>query len=298
MEFVRTKTLSIAVEATGPENGWPVMLLHGFPYDAHSYDQVAALLVAQGARVIVPYLRGFGATKFLSADTMRSGQQAAVAMDAAELIETLGLKHPILSGFDWGGRSAHIIAALWPSTIGGLVSTGGYSIQDIAHRNEPDHPLAESRDWYQYYFHGERGAAGLTKYRRELAAQLWAEWAPGRPLEGFDLTAPSFDNPDFVDIVIHSYRHRFGLVAGDPAYDAVEAQLAQLPTIDVPTIMLDLTEDPILPPLPLASHREYFTNLVDYRLVAAGHDVPRHKPAAVADAILALHERFGTLHSA
>lgn len=290
MQFVRTKTLSIAVETTGDEDGWPVVLLHGFPYDTRSYDQVAPLLAAEGARVVVPYLRGFGPTTFLSESTMRSGQQAAIGMDAAELITALGLTQPILVGYDWGGRAACVAAAAWPAGVGGLVAIGGYSIQDIAAAGTPDLPVEESKDWYQYYFHSDRGRAGLAQYRRELTAQLWQEWAPGRPFEGFDETAPSFDNPDFVDVVIHSYRHRFGLVAGDPVYNSIEAHLALLPPITVPTIVLDPTEDPMIAPLSADAHREHFPNLVAYNLVAAGHDLPRHRPAAVADAVLALHQ--------
>ena len=290
MDSITAGSLAIAFEAAGPDDGWPVVLLHGFPYDPGSYEAVMPLLAAEGARVIVPYLRGFGPTRFLSAETPRSGQQAAVGFDVLRLTEALQLEAPILVGYDWGGRAACVAAALWPERFGGLVAIGGYSIQDIAGSVEPASPRDESLDWYQYYFHSERGRRGLAANRRELTAQLWREWAPGRDWveADFERAAASFDNPDFVDVVIHSYRHRFGLVDGDPAFDHLERALATLPPVTIPTVVLDQGEDPMNTPAPADEHREHLPALVAHRVVAAGHDLPRHAPAAVAEAVLAL----------
>jgi len=290
MDSITAGALSIGFEAAGPVDGWPVVLLHGFPYDPSSYDAVMPLLAASGARVIAPYLRGFGPTRFLSASTPRSGQQAAVGYDVLRLTDELKLDAPILVGFDWGGRAACVAAALWSQRFGGLVAIGGYSIQDIAGSVEPSSPHDESLDWYQYYFHSERGRRGLEANRRDLTAQLWREWAPGRSWvdADFDRAAASFDNPDFVDVVIHSYRHRFGLVEGDPAFDHLERELATLPPVTVATVVLDQAEDPMNVPLSADEHREHFENLVDHRLIRAGHDLPRHAPEAVAEAVLAL----------
>jgi len=290
MDSITAGSLAIAFETAGPDDGWPVVLLHGFPYDPGSYEAVMPLLAAEGARVIVPYLRGFGPTRFLSAGTPRSGQQAAVGFDVLRLTEALQLEAPILVGYDWGGRAACVAAALWPERFGGLVAIGGYSIQDIAGSVEPASPRDESLDWYQYYFHSERGRRGLAANRRELTAQLWREWAPGRDWveADFERAAASFDNPDFVDVVIHSYRHRFGLVDGDPAFDHLERALATLPPVTIPTVVLDQGEDPMNTPAPADEHREHLPALVAHRVVAAGHDLPRHAPAAVAEAVLAL----------
>jgi pimeloyl-ACP methyl ester carboxylesterase len=284
---VRSGPLDVGVETVGPGDGWPVVLLHGFPYDPHSYEKVARELAAAGARVLVPYLRGFGTTRFSSATTPRSGQQAAIGRDVLDLVQALGLEAPILVGFDWGGRAACVAAALRPDLIGGVVALGGYSVQDILGFAVPTPPLDESRNWYQYYFHSERGRAGLTRYRRELAAQLWREWSPARPVDAadFDRAAPSFDNPDFVDVVLHSYRHRYGLVAGAAEYEEDERVLAGLPAVDVPTIVLDPTEDPILAPRTRQEHAARFSRLLDHRLIASGHHQPFDAPAEVALAV-------------
>ncbi len=288
---VRSGPLDVGIETAGPQDGWPVLLLHGFPYDPHAFEAVAAELAAAEARVLAPYLRGFGATRFASESTARSGQQAAIGRDVLNLVGTLGLKAPILVGYDWGGRAACVAAALRPDLIGGIVALGGWSIQDIAASAEPSPPLEESRDWYQYYFHSERGRAGLTRYRRELAAQLWREWSPSRPIADadFERTAPSFDNPDFVDVVIHSYRHRFGLVPGAEEYEGDEHFLAGLPIVDVPAIVLDPTEDPALNPRPREQHAARFPRLLDYRQIASGHNQPFDAPAEVALAVRDLH---------
>lgn len=295
MDSITAGALSIGFETAGPSDGWPVILLHGFPYDPSSYDHVTPLLASSGARVIAPYLRGFGPTRFTSPTTPRSGQQAAVGYDVLQLANALELHSPILVGYDWGGRAACIAAALWPERFGGLVAIGGYSIQDIAASVEPSSAHDESLDWYQYYFHGERGRRGLEANRRELAAQLWREWAPGRDWrdDEFDRAAASFGNPDFVDVVIHSYRHRFGLVDGDPSFDHLERELATLPPVIIPTVVLDQGEDPMNVPLSADEHREHFPTLAAHRVVAAGHDLPRHAPEAVAEAVLELHVRGG-----
>ncbi|MER7564259.1 alpha/beta fold hydrolase [Streptomyces sp. NPDC048523] len=284
---VRSGPLDVGIETAGPEDGWPVLLLHGFPYDPHSFEPVATELAGSGIRILAPYLRGFGATRFAFESTPRSGQQAAVGRDVLNLVETLELEAPILVGYDWGGRAACVAAALRPDLIGGVVALGGYSIQDIAASSQPTAPLDESRDWYQYYFHGERGRAGLARYRRELAHQLWREWSPRRAIADadFERAAPSFDNPDFVEVVIHSYRHRFGLAPGDPQYEDDERFLARLPTVDVPSIVLDPTEDPALHPRPREQHLARFPHLLDYRRIDSGHNQPFDAPAEVASAV-------------
>ncbi len=222
--IVPTPTLAVACEERGPEDGEPVVLLHGFPYDPRCFDQVAPRLAAEGYRVIAPYLRGYGATRFRDPGTMRSGQQAALARDLLDLLDALALPRAALMGFDWGGRAACIVAALWPERVRCLVTGAGYNVQDIARTRLPLPPEEEHRLWYQYYLHSERGRAGLAADRRAFCRYLWRLWSPtwteGPAL--FDATAPSFDNPDFVDVVVHSYRHRFGLVPGDPALDVIE----------------------------------------------------------------------------
>ena len=209
---VRTATLDVAYEESGDPNGAPVMLLHGWPYDPRCYDDVVPPLVAAGCRVIVPYLRGFGATRFLSADTLRSGQQAALGNDLRELLDALGIARATLAGYDWGGRAACIAAALWPERVRGLVTGNGYNIQNIAASVKPVAPEQEHRFWYQYYFHTERGRAGLEQNRRALCRYIWQIWSPDWTFDdaAYERSAVSFDNPDFVAVTIQSYRHRFG----------------------------------------------------------------------------------------
>src|SRR5436309_14102256 len=228
LNCVRTPALEIAYEANGPVDGTPVILLHGFPYDPRSYDEVVPQLAAAGCRTLVPYLRGYGPTKFLSADTPRSGQQAALGNDLKEFMDALGLENAALAGYDWGGRAACIVAALWPERARCLVSQSGYNIQDIGAAAEPLPPEQEYRYWYQYYFNTERGRAGLAKNRRALARLLWRLWSPNWQFDEatFERTAQSFDNPDFVDVSVHSYRVRYGYAAGDPAVEDIERRLA------------------------------------------------------------------------
>src|ERR1700712_1248052 len=226
---VRAGVLDVELVRSGDPDGWPVILLHGFPYDVHSFDRVVELLAAEGADVVVPYLRGYGGTRFVDPATMRAGQQAAMGHDLLELIEALGLERPIVAGYDWGGRGACIVAALWPERVSGLVTGNGYMLQDIAGSTTPSPPELERMHWYQYFFHTERGRAGLEQYRAELTRLLWEEWSPTWDFtdEEFEETRPAFDNPDFVDVCVHSYRHRFGLADGDPAYAETEGRIAE-----------------------------------------------------------------------
>ncbi len=291
-EVVRAGVLDVAFDRHGPAGGWPVVLLHGFPQDVRCYDGVAATLAAAGADVVVPYLRGYGATRFASADTIRSGQQAALAHDLRELIDALSLPAPIVAGFDWGGRAACLVSALWPDRVSGLVTVTGYHVQDIPASATPLPPESERRLWYQYYLHGERGRSGLAAFREDYARLLWREWSPTWPFSDaeFAATAPSFGNPDFVDVVVHSYRHRYGLVDGDPAYEQAERAIAAQPRIDVPTVVLDPTDDPLNATPPRAEHERHFTRLVEVSPVTAGHNVPQERPADFAAAVLRLHE--------
>ena len=284
--------LSIAFEESGDPGGWPVVLLHGFPYDVRAYDAVAPVLAAAGARVVVPYLRGFGPTRFLSDDTPRSGEQAALGQDLLALLDALGIGTAVLAGYDWGGRAACIVAALWPERARGLVSQNGYNIQDIARSGEPAAPEDELRLWYQYYFHSERGRRGLAQNRRELCRLLWRLWSPQWPFDdpAFDQTAPSFDNPDFVDVVIHSYRHRFGLVPGDPALAETGRRLAAQPAITVPAITLDGDVDGVMARGGTAKHARHFVGPCEYRVVpGGGHNLPQEAPQAFAAAVLGVH---------
>jgi pimeloyl-ACP methyl ester carboxylesterase len=291
LKRIRTKTLEIAYEESGPEAGTPVLLMHGFPYDPRAYDGVVPLLVAAGCRTIVPYLRGYGPTRFLSVDTPRSGQQAAMGRDLVDLMDALGLPPAALVGFDWGGRGACVAAALWPERVRCLVTANGYNIQNIAASVEPRLPQQEHRAWYQYYFHTERGRAGLTKYRHELGKLLWQLWSPNWKFDDatYERTAKSFDNPDFVDIVIHSYRHRYGYAPGDPDLEAIEQRLAATPKISAPTIALYGGGDGVSgTPNPQAQAR-FFSGPITHRVIPMiGHDTPQEAPAAVAAAVLEL----------
>jgi pimeloyl-ACP methyl ester carboxylesterase len=291
LKRVRTGTLEIAYEESGPEAGFPVLLMHGFPYDPRCYDEVVPSLVADGYRAIVPYLRGYGATRFLAAETVRSGQQAALGHDILELMEALNLPRAALAGFDWGGRAACVAAALWPERVRGLVSANGYGILDIAASTMAAAPQQEHRLWYQYYFHTERGRAGLQANRRELCKLLWQQFSPNWKFDDatYARTADSFDNPDFVDIVIHSYRHRFGYTSGDPAYDMLERQLANRPPIAVPTIVLQGGGDGVVVATQADTQARFFTGPYRRRLIpVVGHNLPQEAPKETAAAILEL----------
>ncbi|MGY3231886.1 pimeloyl-ACP methyl ester carboxylesterase [Luteibacter sp. HA06] len=287
MKNVDTPVLSIAYEEHGPGDGWPVILSHGFPYDVHGYDEVAPLLAQAGARVIVPYTRGFGPTRFLSRDTMRSGQQAARACDIVQLADALELERPILGGFDWGGNASCVVAALWPERIGGLVSYASYDIIDVNGQRHSAPPSLERVCWYQHLFQSERGRECLSENRRDLCRLLWREWSPEWAFDDvtFARSAESFDNPDFVDVVIHAYRCMLGLESGDPAMQDIEDRLASRPRISVPTVTLDGTSDP-LKPGGTADHASLFTGKHEHRTSRSGHNFPHESPEAFADALL------------
>jgi pimeloyl-ACP methyl ester carboxylesterase len=285
---VTTNLLDVEYHEAGPAGGQPVVLLHGFPYDIHSYAEVAPLLAESGYRVIVPYLRGHGATRFLRPDTARSGQQAALGADVLALLDALSISRAILAGFDWGGRAACVAAALHPERVIGLVSVNGYLIQDIHAAMHPLRPDLEAGFWYFFYFLTERGRAGLAANRREIAEVIWRrnspKWAFGTA--DLDRTAAAFDNPDYVDVVIHSYRHRLGQAAGAPEYAEAEAALALAPAITVPAVALDGTADgnfPVTDGGPSAAH---FTGPRLHRQVlGAGHNLPQEAPSAFVTAI-------------
>jgi pimeloyl-ACP methyl ester carboxylesterase len=288
---IQTPVLDVAYEESGPAGGLPVLLLHGFPYDPRSFDAVVAIVNAAGFRTIVPCLRGYGGTRFLSADTLRSGEQAALGQDLRELLDALGIEKAVLGGYDWGGRAACVVSALWPERVAGLVSCGGYNIQDIPNSHKPADPEQEARLWYQYYFHTERGRNGLTQKRREISRLLWKMWSPSWAFDDatFDRSAASFDNEDFVDVVIHSYRHRTGFVAGDSRYAPVEARLAAQPNIGVPTIALHGAVDGVTPVRSSEGHAKKFTAQYQRRVLEnVGHNPPQEAPQAFADAILEL----------
>ena len=285
---VQTPVLNIGYEESGTASGFPIVLLHGFPDDVHAYDEVAPPLANAGYRVLVPYLRGYGPTRFLSAATPRSGEQAALGHDLAQFMDALGINRAALAGYDWGGRAACIVAALWPRRVRCLVSGNGYNLQNIALSGEPASAAQEHRLWYQYYFHSERGRAGLTRNRRDICRLLWTLWSPEWKFdEGtFEKTAVSFDNPDFVDVVIQSYRHRYGYAPGDPALMSIEAELARQPRITVPTVNLHGQDSGISPVSDKDGQARFFTGRYERRLLPGiGHNVPQEAPAAVAAAL-------------
>jgi pimeloyl-ACP methyl ester carboxylesterase len=293
---VRTSDLEIAYEAHGDPRGFPIVLLHGFPDDARAWDKVAPALAAAGHRVLSPYLRGYGATRFLDAATPRMAQQAAIGQDVLDLIDALALPQVTLAGYDWGGRAACIAAIVAPARVRGLVTIGGYNVQNTVAPSRPASATDERAYWYQWYFNTERGRRGLEQNRREICRLLWREWSPGWRFDDatFDLTAPSFENPDFVELVIHSYRHRHGNAPGEARFDPVERRLAERPAITVPTVVLHGAEDTVDPPRRSEGHMKQFPAGTERRVVAgAGHFLPREQPAAVAEAILGLLGRAG-----
>jgi pimeloyl-ACP methyl ester carboxylesterase len=293
MKFIDTEVLHQAYEEHGPADGEAVILLHGFPYDPRCYDEVAPALAARGYRVIVPYLRGYGPTRFLSRETPRSGQQAALAHDLRALMDALGIRRAAMAGYDWGGRAACITAALWPERVSALVTGEGYNIQNIPASVTPAAPETEHRLWYQYYFHSPRGEAGLATGRFNLCRLLWKLWSPSWDFsaEDYARSAGSFENPDFVEVVIHSYRHRFAYVAGDPAFDSIEAALERQPAIAVPSISLCGEDDGVGPPRAVDHAAHHFTGRYERRLLpGVGHNIPQEDPQAVVRALLDLME--------
>ena len=291
LKHINAGDLCIAYEESGNVDGTTIILLHGFPYDVRAYDEVTKHLLTENCRIIVPYLRGFGPTKFLSPGIIRSGQQAALANDLIALMDALSIQKAIVGGYDWGGRACCIVSALFPERIIGLVSMAGYNIQNIAKYSEPVAPEIEMLNWYQFYFHSERGRLGLTKYRKELCSLLWRNWSPTWKFDDdiFEATAASFNNPDFVEVVVHSYRHRYGLANGDPKFETIEQSLQKQPTIKVPAIILDAEADGVEPFSGTGKDASYFEGGYERRVVKGiGHNLPQEAPAEFADAILTL----------
>jgi len=281
--------LNVGYAEDGPAGGTPVILLHGWPYDIHSYAAVAPMLAAAGYRVVVPHLRGYGSTRFLSADTLRNGQQAALALDTLALMDALGIERAILAGYDWGARTANIIAALWPQRCKAMVSVSGYLIVNPAANRAPLPPRAELDWWYQYYFATERGRLGYDRYRNDFAKLIWQLASPRWRFDdaAFERSAAAFDNPDHVAIVIHNYRWRLGLAEGEPRYDDLERRLAAAPVITVPTITLE--GDANGAPHPDSSaYAARFTGRYAHRVITGGigHNLPQEAPHAFAAAIV------------
>jgi pimeloyl-ACP methyl ester carboxylesterase len=294
LKQVDAGVLNVGYAEAGPTDGPAVVLLHGWPYDIHSYVEVVPLLAASGYRAIVPYLRGFGTTRFLSDATFRNGEQAALAVDVIALMDALEIERAILTGFDWGARTADIVAALWPERCTGLVSVSGYLIGSQEASKLPLPPAAELQWWYQYYFATERGRVGYDKYRRDFAKLIWRTASPEWNFDDatFDRSAASFDNPDHVEIVIHNYRWRLGLAEGEAEYDSLEKRLAQGPVIAVPTITLEGDANGAPHPDP-GSYAGKFSGEYSHRTIegGVGHNLPQEAPDAFADAVLDLGGR-------
>jgi pimeloyl-ACP methyl ester carboxylesterase len=293
---VRAGFLDVAYFEAGPADGKAVLLLHGFPYDIHSYVEVIPLLASAGLRVIAPYLRGQGPTRFADPAAPRSGQQAAIGADVVDLLDALRLDQAILAGYDWGGRAACVAAALWPDRCAGLVSVNGYLIQDITAASDPIAPDLEAGFWYLYYFSTERGRRGLTANRRAIAKVIWARNSPDWQFSEATLnrTAAAFENEEYVDTVVHSCRHGLGLADGHPAYDEVEQMLAAQPPITVPTITLDGEADGTCPATDGSAQAALFTGArIHRRIRGAGHNLPQESPQAFANAVLDLADGSG-----
>jgi pimeloyl-ACP methyl ester carboxylesterase len=281
--------LNVGYAEAGPADGPAVILLHGWPYDIHSFVDVAPLLASAGYRVIVPHLRGHGTTRFLSNATFRNAQQSVVALDIIALMDALKIKNAILAGYDWGARTANIIAALWPERCKAMVSVNGYLINNLERNKLPLPPKAEHGWWYQYYFATARGQAGYDANRREFANLIWKANSPKWDFDDatFDRAAASFDNPDYVSIVIHNYRWRLSLAQGEPQYDELEKRLAEGPAIAVPTITLDGDSDGVAPATDGTSYARKFTGKRTHRIIkGVGHNLPQEAPQAFAEAVV------------
>ena len=294
MPTVRTPTLEIGYEEWGDAAGAPLVLLHGFPDDAHAWDGVAPPLAARGYRVLAPYLRGYGPTRFLDAGAPRMAQQAAIGQDLLDFMDTLAIERAGLAGYDWGGRAACIAAILAPARVRALVTIGGYNVQNTVAPPRPASAEEERAAWYQWYFNTERGRLGLEKNRREICRLLWRDWSPGWRFDDatFEQAAAAFDNPDFVPVLIHSYRHRHRHAPGDPRFDAIEGRLAQRPRIEVPSVILHGADDAVDFPSRTERHPAMFPDGTERRVIPdAGHFLPREQPGAVVDALLPLLAR-------
>lgn len=290
MKHVAAGDLEVAYLEQGPADGAPVVLLHGFPYDAHAYDAAAARLAAAGRRCLSPFLRGYGPTRFVKPDTFRSGQQAALGADLVAFMDALSLKKAVLAGYDWGGRAACVTAALSPERVAGLVTCGTpYNVQNSATAAKPIAPDAERRHWYWFYLNSERGRAALTDDRRGYCRALWKDFSPTWAFDDatYDRSAPALDNPDFVAVVLHSYRYRIGAVPGDPKLEATERRLTAEPPITVPAIALCGADDGVDPPQPPEKVRPHFTQLQRLTVLPdVGHNLPQEAPDAFARAVL------------
>lgn len=289
LKQVEAGILNVSYAEDGPAEGPAVILLHGWPYDIYSYVDVAPLLASAGYRVIVPYLRGYGRTHFISKATPRNGQQAVIAADVIALMDALGIEKAVVAGYDWGARTANIIAALWPERCKAMVSVSGYLIGSQAANRMPLPPKTELQWWYQFYFATERGRAGYKMYARDFAKLIWKLASPTWNFDDatFDRSAAALDNPDHVDVVIHNYRWRLGLAEGEPKYDDVEKRLAQLPVITVPTITMEGDANGAPHPEP-STYAKKFTNKYEHRLIQGGigHNLPQEAPQAFAEAVV------------
>ena len=292
VRFIQTPVLNIGYGDYGNDSGFPIILLHGFPYDVRSWDGVVPPLVAAGYRVLVPYLRGYGLTSFLDGDAPRMAEQAAIAQDVVDFAETLGIGQFAVAGFDWGNRAACIAAILHPQMVKACVAIGGYPVQNTITREQPASARDEANRWYQWYFNTDQGRVGLEENRRDIIRHLWETWSPGWKYtdEAFDHSAPSFDNPDFVEITLHSYRHRHMNAPGEDRFIEVERKLAEAPPVVVPSIVLRAADSGFgAPSQDPSGDQRNFSQLVARRIVdGAGHDLPAQRPDAVSDALLEL----------
>jgi len=292
VQYIKTPVLNIGYEDYGDRSAFPVILLHGFPYDVRSFDGVVAPVVSAGYRVLVPYLRGYGPTSFLDPNAPRMAEQAAIGQDVVDFAEALGISQMGLAGFDWGLRAACITSILRPQMVKGFVAMGGYSVQNTIDDESPAPAFREAQMWYQWYFNTEQGRTGLKTNRRDIIRHLWETWAPtwNYTDDAFNKSAPSFDNPDFVDVVIHSYRHRHKNAPGEERFLEVEKALAKSPQITVPTVVLRAGDSGLgTPSKDPSEDQRNFTNLVARRIISgAGHDLSTQRPDAVVEALLEL----------
>ena len=291
LKQIKAGDLNVSYFESGPIDGVPVILLHGFPYDIHSYLEVAPVLSNARCRVIVPYLRGYGKTSFLAKKTLRSGQQAALGYDLLNLMNSIKIDKAILAGYDWGGRAACVVAALYPERCLGLISCNGYNIQDIKNSSKPSNPNTEQKLWYQYFFHSERGRLGLINKRHDFIKYLWRTWSPSWNFndEIYGLSKNSFDNSDFVDVVVHSYKHRFGKVIGDPKFDLIEKNLSKQPKISVPSITIDGETDGVSELSNISKIKQKFSAHIRHQILPnIGHNVPQEDPKNFSRAVLEL----------